>query len=357
MFRIDALIREIETLSEGKLPSTPLCGAENLTIRTFAPLDHAAADTVAFLAQSKYRDQALNSQAGVLVISQADSEAMYGQDGPQRPVVITKNPYAWFAYALQIMTRRPPLAGGIREGAHVHPSAKIAPSAVIETGATVAAGAVIGENTRVYPGAYVGEGTVVGDNVIIYANVTIYHGCRIGNRCILHSGCVIGADGFGFAPLDGHWVKIPQIGGVMLEDDVEIGANTTIDRGALENTFVGKGSKIDNQIQLGHNCKVGECTVMAACTGVAGSTHIGSHCIIGGAANINGHIRIPDGTSVGPATSLMSWHKDEKVMTGFFPAMGHRDFERTAVLVMNLPKMRKQIKDLEARLQALQPKS
>ena len=119
--------------------------------------------------------------------------------------------------------------------------AKVASSAVIEAGATVAAGAVIGENTRVYPGAYIGEGTVVGDNTIIYANATVYHGCRIGNRVILHSGCVIGADGFGFAPLDGHWVKIPQIGGVTIEDDVEIGANTTIDRGALENTLVRKG--------------------------------------------------------------------------------------------------------------------
>ena len=118
MFRIEALIREIETLSEGRLTSTPLCGAENLTVRTFAPLNHAAADTVAFLAQSKYRDEAKASQAGVLVISQADSDAMYGEQGPQRPVVITKNPYAWFAYALQIMTRRPMPAGGIREGAH-----------------------------------------------------------------------------------------------------------------------------------------------------------------------------------------------------------------------------------------------
>ena len=144
MFRIDALIREIETLSGGKLPSTPLCGAETMTVRTFAPLNHAAPDTVAFLAQSKYRDQAQASQAGVLVISQADSEAMYGEAGPARPVVITKNPYAWFAYALQIMTRRPLPAGGVREGAHVDPTAKIAATAVIEAGATVAAGAVIG---------------------------------------------------------------------------------------------------------------------------------------------------------------------------------------------------------------------
>ena len=141
MFRIEALIREIETLSEGRLTSTPLCGAENLTVRTFAPLNHAAADTVAFLAQSKYRDEAKASQAGVLVISQADSDAMYGEQGPQRPVVITKNPYAWFAYALQIMTRRPMPAGGIREGAHVDPTAKVAPSAVIEAGATAGAGA------------------------------------------------------------------------------------------------------------------------------------------------------------------------------------------------------------------------
>lgn len=355
MFRIDALIREIEELSAGKLPSTPVCGAENLTVRTFAPLDHAAADTVAFLAQSKYREEARLSKAGVVVMSQADVDAIYGEAGPDRPVVITKNPYAWFAYATQIMTRRPLPAAGIRPGAHVDPTARVAATAVVETGATVAEGAVIGEAVHIYPGAYVGAGTVVGDNSIIYANAVIYHGCHIGRRCILHSGCVIGADGFGFAPFDGEWVKIPQIGGVTLEDDVEIGANTTIDRGALEDTLVRRGSKLDNQIQLGHNCRVGECTVMAACTGVAGSTHIGSHCVIGGAANINGHIDIPDGVSLGPATSLMSWHKGEKVMSGFFPAMGHREFERAAVIVMNLPKMRKQLKELEARLAVLQP--
>ena len=165
--------------------------------------------------------------------------------------------------------------------------------------------------------------------------------------------CVIGADGFGFAPFAGEWVKIPQVGGVTIADDVEIGANTTIDRGAIENTVVGKGTKLDNQIQLGHNDRIGEHTVMAACTGVAGSTEIGSHCMVGGAANINGHIRIPDMSEVGPATSITHWQEGVKQMIGIYPAQDRRKFERTAVLLMRLGDMRKRIQSLEAEIEKL----
>ena len=214
-------------------------------------------------------------------------------------------------------------------------------------------GAVIGARTRLFPGAYVGAGTTVGDDTILYPNAVVYHGCTIGSRVILHSGCVIGADGFGFAPFAGEWVKIPQVGGVTISDDVEIGANTTVDRGAIENTVVGKGTKLDNQIQLGHNDKIGEHTVMAACTGVAGSTEIGSHCMVGGAANINGHIRIPDMSEVGPATTIMHWQEGLKQMIGIYPAQDRRNFERTAVLLMRLSDMRRRVQALEAEIEKL----
>ena len=156
----------------------------------------------------------------------------------------------------------------------MHPrEAKVAASAVVDPCAVIAKGAVIGERTHVCSGAYVGEHVQVGEDTIIYPNAVIYHGCKVGDRVILHSGCVIGADGFGFAPFAGEWVKIPQVGAVTIGDDVEVGANTTIDRGALEDTVIGKGTKLDNQIQIGHNGKIGQHTVMAACTGVARSCH------------------------------------------------------------------------------------
>ena len=292
---VSLLIDEITRRSAGRLTSATVGGAEKLAVTRFGTLEHADGTQVAFLAQSKYRDAAKASQAGVLVLTEDDVKAMWPAGVPAgRPLIVTQNPYAWFAYGLQVFTAGKAPAGRIDPKATVEEGAVVDSTAVVEAGAFVGRGARIGARTRLFPGAYVGAGTTVGEDSILYPNAVVYHGCTIGNRVILHSGCIIGADGFGFAPFAGEWVKIPQVGGVTICDDVEIGANTTIDRGAIENTVVGKGTKLDNQIQLGHNDKIGEHTVMAACTGVAGSTEIGSHCMVGGAANINGHIRIPD---------------------------------------------------------------
>lgn len=353
MFAIKTLVEKIEALSGGRLKSTPSGDAFGHSVVSFATLEHAAGDHVAFLAQSKYRDAAKQSKAGVLVLTPEDRKAMWGEENPSRALIETANPYAWFAYALQVMTARPIGAGRIDAAAHVDPAARVSPEAVIEAGACVAAGAVVGARVHLYPGVYVGEGAEVGDDSILYANVSVYHGCKIGKRVILHSGAVIGADGFGFAPFAGEWVKIPQVGAVRIEDDVEIGANTTVDRGAIEDTVVGRGSKLDNQIQLGHNDKIGEHTVMAACTGVAGSTSIGSHCMIGGAANINGHISIPDQSVVGPATSIVHWDPKARVMMGFWPAQDRREYEKSAVLMRRLSEMRERIRGLEAKVESL----
>lgn len=354
MFKISEIIQEINRRSAGRLASRCLGGAENASVTGFAPIETASPEQIVFLAQPRYREAAKASRAGVLVVSGHDLKEMYGEADPGRAVIVTDNPYAWFAWAVQAMLQGAPEAGRIEPGAHVHPAAKVDPTAVIETGAFVRAHAVIGARTVVKSGACVGEGTVVGEDTILYPHVVIYPRCRIGSRVIIHSGAVIGADGFGFAPFMGEWVKIPQVGGVRIDDDVEIGANTTIDRGAIEDTVVGRGTKIDNQIQLGHNCQVGEHTVMAACVGVAGSTKIGSHCIIGGAAMINGHITIPDGGMVGPATSLKTWEKGARAMVGFFPAQEQRKFERNAVVTMNLTAMRRQVKELQAKVEALE---
>lgn len=353
MFPIARLIERIDQLSAGRLTSTCLNGAQNLTVTRFAPLSHAAPEHVAFLAQSKYRDEARESGAGVLVVTADDLEAIW-QGAPERPVIVTENPYAWFAWALQVMLEAGQnKACGVSPSAFIDPTAQVDPTAVIEAGAVVKARAQIGARTHVFSGAHVGEGTRVGEDCILYPNAVVYHGCTIGNRVILHSGAVIGADGFGFAPFKGEWVKIPQVGGVRIEDDVEIGANTTIDRGALDDTVIGCGTKMDNQIQIGHNGRIGKHTAMAACTGVAGSTKIGDHCIVGGAANINGHIAIPDGSTIGPATSIVHWDPSARIMMGFWPAQDKRAYERSAVLMMNLSKMRQQIKTLEAEIEAL----
>ncbi len=349
-FLADAILR----LSDNRLTSTFYGDAQDKEIVTFAPLEHAGVGHIAFLAQSKWRDAAKASRADVLVTTRDDALAMYGEN-PTRALVVTQNPYAWFAWALQVMLalKKGPNAGYVSERAFVSDKATVASSARIDPMAVVEAGAKIGERTHIFPGAYIGENAVVGDDTIVYANVSIYHDCKVGNRVIIHSGAVIGADGFGFAPFMGEWVKIPQVGAVTIEDDVEIGANTTVDRGALEDTVVGRGTKLDNQIQLGHNVHIGEHTVMAACTGVAGSTHIGSHCMVGGASCINGHIRIPDGVQIGPSTNIRRWQEGAKAMMGVFPAQERLAAERTMVLVQRLGRMREEIKVLAEKVKEL----
>lgn len=352
MLRIGDLAGEILRLSRNRLTSTFYGGAEDKQILSFAPLEHARAEHVAFLAQSKWRDAAKLSQAGVLVVTAHDAEAMYGTN-PSRALVVTQNPYAWFAWALQVMLAKPQTDGCISPTAVVSEKATVAPSARIDALAVVEAGARIGERVHIFPGTYIGENVVVGDDSIVYANASVYHDCQIGSRVIIHSGAVIGADGFGFAPFAGEWVKIPQIGAVRIEDDVEIGANTTVDRGALENTVVGAGTKLDNQIQLGHNVRVGSHTVMAACTGVAGSTSIGSHCMVGGASNINGHIRIPDMVQIGPSSNIRRWQEGAKAMMGVFPAQERVAAERTMILIQRLSQMRAEIKALREEMEQL----
>ncbi len=353
--KIRELVATIDALSNGRLKSACYAGAEDVDIVSFAPLEHATEKHVAFLAQSKWREAARLSHAGVLVLMPDDAKALYGET-PERATIVTENPYAWFAWGLQAMLKGQEEGGYVSEKAYVSSKATVDPTARIDAFACVEEGAVIGARAHIESGAFIGKGAKVGEDSHIYANVSIYHGCTVGKRVIIHSGAVIGADGFGFAPFRGEWVKIPQIGAVRLGDDVEIGANTTIDRGALEDTVVGNGTKLDNQIQLGHNVKIGDHTVMAACTGVAGSAQIGSHCMVGGAASINGHIRIPDAVQVGPSTCIRRWKEGAKAMMGVFPAQERLAAERTIVMVEHLGKMRAELKALREELEALKAK-
>lgn len=316
-----------------------------------ASLAHATQHQLAFLANLKYRDQLASSQAGALIVGEDMAEAS------AKPRIVTKNPYTYFAKVSTLFN--PPIRGE----AGVHPSAVIHPEAVIGEGAEIAAnavverGAVIGSRSVIGAGSVIGAETIIGCDALIYANVTVYHRCVIGERVILHSGCVIGADGFGLAPDAGRWLKIPQIGRVVIGDDVEIGANTTVDRGALDDTIIYDGVKLDNQIQVAHNVHIGEHTAIAACTGIAGSAHIGAHCTIGGAAMIFGHIEIADRVNISTNTLITKSLPKPGTYTSALPFSEHGEWLKNAVQMRHLDSMAKRLRAMEKQLEALEKKT
>ena len=216
---------------------------------------------------------------------------------------------------------------------------------------SVGQGVSIGENVVIHPGCVIGDGVTLGADTVLYPNVTVYAGCQLGQRVIVHSGTVIGADGFGFAPDGGRWLKIPQIGRVIIGDDVEIGANTSIDRGALDDTIIGNGCKLDNQIQIGHNCVIGEHSVIAGCVGIAGSTRLGKGCMLGGAAMILGHLEIADGTIISPGSMVMKSITKAGKYTALFPLEEHGNWLRNAAHVRQLASLAERVRELEKKLE------
>ena len=298
------------------------------------------------LANPRYRRDAQASQAGAIVLTLQDADALEAR--PNIALVIVDAPYAWFALATQLLHPRPSAAAGIDRGAVIGKGARVDPTASVGTGAVVGADAVVGPGVTIEAGAHLGARSVLGAGSRLYPRAVVLDDCTLGERCIVHSGAVIGADGFGFAPLDGQWIKIPQLGRVVIGDDVEIGANTTIDRGTMGDTVVESGVKMDNQIQIGHNCFVGANTVIAGCVGVAGSARIGRNCMIGGAAGIAGHLTIADGCVIGPATVVSGSIATPGHYTGFFPIMKNREWEKAAAIVRQLEDLRRRIRQLEA---------
>lgn len=356
LYPVRALCDAVFKLSGGRLRSDLLAGADKVSVSSIAPLSDAAKHEISFLASQKYLHEVKTTKAGVIVMRQNDMICAFGES-PDRPVVVTDNPYAWFAFAMQAITSaQNAVVPAVSARASVDPTAEVSPKARIDDGAVIEAGARIADGVWIGANSVVAKGSCIGENTRLYPNVTVNHGCRIGKNCILHSGCVIGADGFGFAPFNGTWVKIPQIGGVTIGNDVEVGANTCVDRGALEDTVVGDGVKLDNLIQIAHNVHLGMHTVMAGAACVAGSTKIGSHVIVGGRANINGHITVPDNATVGPASNIVSFPDDKKLLMGFYPAMDRGEFERSAVLLKHLPDMRRSVRELKAKLEKLENK-
>lgn len=353
-FSVSGLIGRVKELSGGRLPAEAVNGAEALEVEGFAPLEAADGTRIAFIANAKALAGAAASKAAVLVLRPADRDRA-GEALAGRAAVLTADPYAWFAWASQEMEGGilPAPRAGIDPRATVEEGALVDPTARVEAGAFIAAGAKVGAKAWIGAGSYVGEEAVIGESTRLFPMVKIADHVKIGARCILNMGCAIGGEGFGFAPFMGEWVKIPQVGAVTVGDDVEIGANTTIDRGALEDTVIGSGTKIDDQVQIGHNCRIGSHCVICGCVGIAGSTTVGDHCVLGGASMINGHISIPACSMVGPATPIMSWDDKPGVRTGIFPALPHKDWERTAVMIRRLADMRQSLKTLSRELAEL----
>lgn len=325
-----------------------LIGDGTIEISQVATLAHAQASQLSFLTNSKYRPQLATTQAGAVVLAAKD------RDATDRPRIVAANPYAYVARVLALLNPRERAALGIHPTAAVHPSAEIDPTASVGPHAVIGERARIGARCEIGAGCYIGAGVAIGDDCLIHPQVSVYHECVLGQRVILHSGAVIGADGFGFAPDAGQWVKIPQIGRVLIGDDVEIGANTTIDRGALDDTVIEEGVKLDNQIQIAHNVRIGAHTVMAACVGVAGSTTIGKHCMVGGAAGIIGHLTIADDVTISVGTFVTKSITEPGTYTAVLPAEPHRDWLKLNARMRHLDEMTERIRTLEQKIQDLE---
>jgi UDP-3-O-[3-hydroxymyristoyl] glucosamine N-acyltransferase len=315
-------------------PATRICQV--------ATLASAGPGQIAFLANLKYRAQLQSTAAAAVILAPAFADEV------RMPRIITANPYAYYARVAALLNPAPPLARGLHPTAS---SASVLPeSVVIGAQASIGTNVCLGENVVIHAGSQIGDGVTIGADSVINANVTIYNHCQIGQRAIIHSGAVIGADGFGFAPDAGQWVKIPQIGRVIIGDDVEIGANTTVDRGALDDTMIGDGCKLDNQIQIGHNCVIGKNTVIAACAAIAGSTQIGEHCMIGGCAMIAGHLTIVAETVISAGTLIAKNISRPGQYTSVFPVEAHERWLENASQIRHLGKLAKRVVELEKQI-------
>lgn len=333
-------ISEIVAQLGGELRADP-----QLDICQVASLESAGPGQISFLSNPRYTSSVASSRAAVIIVDPSAA------DGLERPLIVTRGPYLYFARVAQLLNPPEPLVPGIAATSSVAPDAVVAASASIGPGTHIGRHVCIGEHTRIGANCSIGDGVRIGPHTVINASVSIYRGCVLGQRCIVHSGVVIGADGFGFArQSDGVWEKIPQIGRVVIGDDVEIGANTTIDRGALDDTVIEDGVKLDNQIQIAHNVRIGAHTAIAGCVGIAGSTRIGKRCMIAGAAMIIGHLDIADDVVVSVGTVVMKSIDKPGTYTGTLPFMDHRAWARNFSHLRQLDDMAERLRKLEKKL-------
>jgi len=320
-------------------------GNAEVMVSRMASLANAGPGDLSFITDAKYAQQLAATRASAIVVG---SEGM-----TTLPAILTDNPYAYFARVSSLLNPvEVPVAGAhesavIDGTAAVPASASIGPHCVLGRHVRLAEGVVLG------PGCVLGEGVVIGAQTHLHAGVTVYAGCELGADCVVQSGTVIGGDGFGYAEDDGRWVKIPQVGRVIIGDDVDIGSNVSIDRGALDDTVIENGVKLDNLIQIGHNCRIGAHTVIAGCVGIAGSARIGRHCRIGGAAMILGHLEIADHVTISPGSMITRSLSQPGTYTALMPFQTHEKWLKTAANIRHLERMMARIGQLEQDIDVL----
>ncbi|MFC5866872.1 UDP-3-O-(3-hydroxymyristoyl)glucosamine N-acyltransferase [Aquincola agrisoli] len=326
-------------------------GDTAMRFNRIGPLAGATASTVSFLSNPRYRAQLADTRAGCVIVAPSEADEARGRPGGGA-VIVTPDPYLYFARLTQMWAAlsRPRDAAGVHPTAVVDAAAQVHPTATVGALAVVAAGAVVGEGAVIGAQSHIGRDARIGAHTRLAPRVVVGDGCSLGERCIVHSGVVIGADGFGFAPTEGRWEKIEQLGAVRIGNDVEIGANTCIDRGALDDTVLEDGVKLDNLIQIGHNVHIGRHTAMAGCVGVAGSARIGAHCTIGGAANILGHLQLVDGVHVSVATVVTRSILKPGHYSGVFPFDDNAAWEKNAATLRHLHQLRDRVRALEKKL-------
>ena len=339
--------KQIAELIQGRVE-----GDENTAVSTFAKIEEGVPGAISFLSNPKYTHYIYNTKSSVVLINE-DVEL-------EKPVSATlirvKNAYECVAKLLQFYESMKPAKKGIDSLAYISPKAQIGEDVYVGAFAYIGDGVVLGKGSQVYPHTVVCEGVTIGEKCILYPNVTIYQGCKLGNNVTIHAGSVIGADGFGFAPNTGGYDKIPQIGIVVIEDNVEIGANTCVDRSTMGQTIIHQGVKLDNLIQVAHNCEIGENTVMSAQAGMAGSTKIGAWCMVGGQAGFSGHIQVADKTFIGAQCGVIKNTKGDGESLIGSPAMDPKMFFKAKAIYSKLPDMYRQIATLERELKELKEK-
>lgn len=323
-------------------------GNENATVHTFAKIEEGKEGAISFLSNPKYTHYIYETKSSIVLINE-DVEL---EKSVETTLIRVKNAYECVAKLLQLYEASKPKKKGVDTLAFVSPKATIGKDVYIGAFAYIGDGAVVGDNTQIYPHTVIGDGVKLGNSCLLYPNVTIYEGCKLGNNVTIHAGTVIGADGFGFAPNAEGYDKIPQIGIVTIEDNVEIGANTCIDRSTMGSTVIRKGVKLDNLIQVAHNVEIGENTVMSAQVGIAGSTKVGSWCMFGGQVGLAGHIHIGDKTFLGAQSGVPGNIKGNQTLIGT-PPMEPKAYFKSQAIFRRLPEMYKQINELQKQIEEL----
>lgn len=323
-------------------------GDPNVKVTSFSKIEEGKPGTLTFLANLKYEHHIYGTEASIVLVNEDFK--------PEKPIKATlvrvKNAYTSLAVLLNLVEQSRNEKVGIDPMAYISTSATVGEDCYVGNFAYIGEGVRMGKGCKVYPHTYLGDHVTVGDHCILYPHVTIYENCVVGNNCIIHAGVVIGADGFGFAPDGETYKKIPQLGNVVIEDDVEVGANTTIDRAVMDSTIIHKGVKLDNLVQIAHNVEVGDNTVMAAQVGIAGSVKIGKHCMFGGQVGLTGHIHVTDHVVFGAQAGVISDIKEPATLLGA-PAINSRDFMRSSVIFNRLPEMYRTMGQMQKEIEQL----